>query len=333
MWTNQMLKQNAWNSLKPYYWTAFGVTFVTSLLGGNSNFSGSFGGSGASNSYSESGGGSDLSSGEAIGILIAMLIVFVIAMAIALAVYSFLGGVVKCGECKFFCKARTGDVNFGYVFDNFQGGRYMPTVKVMFQMQLEITLWSLLFIIPGVIKSYEYALVPYLMAENPYLTKERALQISKQTMDGEKMKFFSLGLSFIGWLFLGAMACGFGIMFVTPYMEATYAEFYTCMRAKMIATGITSEEELTGYNNYNNFGGGYPQQDNYNSYVNQNPYQNQNYYQNPADPYQNQNPYQNPADPYQNQSPYQNSYPQDNHTPHVNLDKNPYDNNNNNNPY
>jgi len=329
MWTNQMLKQNAWNSLKPYYWTAFGVTLITSLLGGNSNFTGGFsGGSGASNTYSDS--GSDMSSAEAIGVLIGVLIVFVVAMGIALAIYSFLGGVVKCGECKFFCKARTGDVNFGYVFDNFQGGRYMPTVKVMFQMQLEITLWSLLFIIPGVIKSYEYALVPYLMAENPFLPKERALQISKQTMDGEKMKFFGLGLSFIGWLFLGAMACGLGVMFVTPYMEATYAEFYTCMRAKMLANGITTESELTGYNDYNNFGGGYPQQDNYNSYVNQNPYQNQSPYQNPADPYQNQSPYQNPADPYQNQNPYQNPYPQDNNMPHVNLDKNPYDDHNNN---
>ena len=319
MWTNQMLKQNAWNSLKSYYWTAFGVTLVASLLGGNSNFTGSFGGSSASNSYSES--TSDMSTGQAVTILIAVLVIMVVALGIALAIYAFLGGVVKCGECKFYCKARTGDVNFGYLFDNFQGGRYMPTVKVMFQMQLEITLWTLCFIIPGVIKSYEYMLVPYLMAENPNLSKERVLQISKQTMEGEKMKCFMLGLSFIGWILLGSLACGLGVLFVSPYMEATFAEFYTCMRAKMVTTGITSEEELSGYNNYNNYGG-YPQ----NNYNNPNPYQN-------ADPYQNQSPYQNP-DPYQNQSPYQNPDPyqqQNNNASHVNLNKNPYDDNQNNN--
>jgi uncharacterized membrane protein len=116
----------------------------------------------------------------------------------------------------------------------------------MFFKSLYIFLWSLLFVIPGIVKSYEYYLIPYLLAENPNLSKERAFEISMQTMKGEKWKLFVLQLSFIGWYLLGYLACCFGIIFVLPYFNATMAEFYMCMRAKMISYGYTTDDELTG---------------------------------------------------------------------------------------
>lgn len=267
MWTNQMLKKNAWNSLKGYYWWACLVTFVASILGGSSggarfNFNFNYNTIGSGSTYPDSSGGfSDIDGAEVAAFMLIMTIVWIVAMAAAFAISAFLGNVVRVGQCKYFYEARNGRPDFNNLFANFKGGKYMATVKTMFYQMLYIFLWSLLFIIPGIIKSYEYFLIPYMLAENPHLSKERAFEISKRTMNGEKGKLFVLGLSFIGWAFLGALACGVGVYFVMPYMEATMAEFYTCMRAKMLAYGYTTEEELTGnllndnYGGFNNFGG------------------------------------------------------------------------------
>ena len=245
-----MLKENAWNSLKSYYWTAFGVCWLASILGG----SGSSGGSSFSLPSDSTEEMSQLleseNAGEIIavllGIMVAAMFIFIFALAIAFALYAFLGGPVEAGKCRFFLKAREGDVSFGHLFDNFGSGKYMATVKTMFFRYLYTYLWSLLFVIPGVVKSYEYFLIPYIVAENPTISKERAFEISRRTMDGEKWDAFVLNLSFLGWELLGLLACCIGSLFVVPYREATFTEFYACMRAKAIAMGITSEEELTG---------------------------------------------------------------------------------------
>ncbi|MBE6826334.1 MAG: DUF975 family protein [Ruminococcus sp.] len=252
MWSREMLKKNAWNSLKGYYWMAFLVCFVAQMLGGGTaNTSSSF--SFPSSSMTEL---TELSSEDpesifaVLAILAMVFVIFIITyvfvMAFALAIYAFLGGPVEVGKCKFFQQARTGDVNFSYLFHQFGGGRYMNTVKVQFFRMLYTTLWSMLFWVPGIIKGLEYFLIPYLMAENPNMSKDRAFEISRKTMDGEKWNLFVLQLSFIGWVLLGIMACCIGTYFVVPYQQATFAEFYACMRAKMIAQGITTEQELTG---------------------------------------------------------------------------------------
>ncbi len=329
MWTNSLLKQNAWNSLKNYYWPALGVTFVASILGANGGggFSGGSSASNFSDSYSGSSGSdsSDMDAGAIIAILLIVMVIFVIALAFSLAFQAFLGNVVRVGECKYFCDARNGDQSFGKLFDNFRNGNYMDTVKTMFFRSLYIMLWSLLFYIPGIIKTYEYFLIPYLLAENPHLDRNRAFEISKKTMDGEKWNLFVLGLSFIGWYLLGALACRIGTMFVVPYYEATMAEFYTCMRAKMISFGYTSEEELTGgmggfgstsYTAPGSFGGNPtdPYNNTPNAPFNNTP--NNPYNSNPANPYgapsapanpygapsAPANPYVGPANPAQNPS-------------------------------
>ncbi|MDY3792351.1 MAG: DUF975 family protein [Oscillospiraceae bacterium] len=120
----------------------------------------------------------------------------------------------------------------------------------------------IVFILPQIIKRLSYTMVPYLIAENPQMPQKRAFEISVQTMKGEKAHYFGLQMSFIGWLFLAAFAGSMigqflgvslgsivtmaGLVFLYPYMYATYAEFYCCMREKAMATGIASSDELCG---------------------------------------------------------------------------------------
>lgn len=251
MWTRSLLKQNAWNSLKEkgYYWKGVLVCLLTGLFIGGSGSGGSVSSSSSSQEleqYLESGTMTEEEMSVMIGILIGIVVAFLIALALGFAFYAFLGGPFEAGRAKFFISAREGDSSMMRMFDNFGSGKYMATVKTMFARYIYTFLWSLLFVIPGIIKSYEYYLIPYLIAENPNLPKERAFAISKQAMNGEKWKLFVLQLSFIGWHLLGMLACCMGSVFVAPYETATYAEFYACMRAKILAQGISTEEELTG---------------------------------------------------------------------------------------
>ncbi len=246
MWSISLLKQNAWNSLKGYYWTAFLVCLLSYLIIGTVGGSTGMLQTPAVGMLMDGGTMGDAEAAVFAGTFITVyLMIFVFALAVSFATSAFLGNPIFVGQCSFFRKARTGDVDFVHMFEGFSGG-YMNMVKVMFLRLLYTFLWSLLFIIPGIIKSYEYYLIPYLLTENPQLSAERAFVISRQTMNGEKWKCFQFQLSFIGWFLLGVLACGVGVYFVMPYYYAGMAEFYACMRAKAIAQGITTEEELSG---------------------------------------------------------------------------------------
>ena len=122
---------------------------------------------------------------------------------------------------------------------------YKNTVFTMFMAALRIWLWSLLFTIPGIIKSYEYWMVPYIVAENPNINYKRALEISSKTMNGEKAFAFVLGLSFIGWIMLCFLTWGMGTLFLTPYISATFTEYYMYLKTKAISSGYADPSEFT----------------------------------------------------------------------------------------
>ena len=86
---------------------------------------------------------------------------------------------------------------------------------------------------PGVIKAYEYSMIPYLLAENPNLSASQAFSLSKQMTTGQKMDLFVLDLSFLGWIILGALCCGIGLLFVQPYPEATKTEVYLILKQRI----------------------------------------------------------------------------------------------------
>ena len=91
---------------------------------------------------------------------------------------------------------------------------------------IRVLLGTILFVIPGIIASYKYSMVNYIIAENPGITAREALAMSKEMMQGNKFRFFRLGLSFIGWSILVVLTMGIASIWVGPYMQASFAAFY-----------------------------------------------------------------------------------------------------------
>lgn len=128
---------------------------------------------------------------------------------------------------------------FSIGFENY--GRYLGG---MFLVRLYTILWTLLFIIPGIIKSFSYALTPYILREMPDLSVDQAIKLSSRMMDGHKMELFVLNLSFIGWALLGTLTFGIlTVVYVSPYMSITVAGFYDEIKKDAIARGIISPIE------------------------------------------------------------------------------------------
>lgn len=128
---------------------------------------------------------------------------------------------------------------FSIGFENY--GRYLGG---MFLVRIYTALWSLLFIIPGIIKSYAYALTPYILREMPDLSVDQSIKLSSRMMDGHKMELFVLHLSFLGWALLGVFTLGIlNIVYVAPYMNTSVAGFYDEVKKDAIAKGIISPIE------------------------------------------------------------------------------------------
>ena len=121
-------------------------------------------------------------------------------------------------------------VNYGQqpqAADAFKGFNDFYTVlKANLLASIYVFLWGLLFIIPGIIKSYSYSMIMYIIAENPGISAKEALKRSKEMMEGHKMEFFVLGLSFYGWTVLTVLTFGIAGIWTIPYMSATTANFY-----------------------------------------------------------------------------------------------------------
>lgn len=170
-----------------------------------------------------------------IGILTILLsgIFVVIRWLVGILYDVFIVNVVEVGLDSFFLKNRYEETNLGEMIAPFQNN-YKNVVKVTFFRKLYTWLWSLLFIIPGVIKHYEYYFVPYLMAENPDLTSEEAFAKSRIMTNGEKLNIFIFDLSFIGWLILASFLGGVGRILVLPYVYASRSELYVCLKERKL---------------------------------------------------------------------------------------------------
>jgi uncharacterized membrane protein len=108
--------------------------------------------------------------------------------------------------------------------------KFWAAFKVSFLAGLYTFLWSLLLVIPGIVKSYSYAMSLYILAENPELSAREAIDRSKAMMDGHKMELFVLTLSFIGWALLGTLTMGILYIWLIPYFSATMANFYNSIK-------------------------------------------------------------------------------------------------------
>jgi uncharacterized membrane protein len=114
-------------------------------------------------------------------------------------------------------------------------------------MGLFVFLWSLLLVIPGVIKAFSYCMTPYILADCPKVKARDALKISMDMMEGHKWEAFVLLLSFIGWIILSLLTFGLvAVFYTTPYMRSTMAVYYQQVREDALRRGVVTPEELDG---------------------------------------------------------------------------------------
>lgn len=154
------------------------------------------------------------------------VLVGLIALAIALVLNAFIVNPIEVGCDRFFTrnlnqKANVSEITYG--FDN----NYMNVVKTTFFRDLYTILWSLLLIVPGIIKAYEYRMIPYILADHPDMDRKDVFAKSKELMMGQKWKAFVLDLSFIGWEILSLFTARIlGMLYVSPYRNMTNAALY-----------------------------------------------------------------------------------------------------------
>lgn len=154
------------------------------------------------------------------------LLIVVAVTVLFILINTFLLNPIEVGAIRFFMLNRDGNPSPKELLFAF-GGNYFNIVKVMFIKDLYTALWALLFILPGIIKSYSYKMVPFLLANEPSLSAHEAISSSMEIMYGNKFATFVLDLSFIGWMLLSGMTFGLtGVFYSNPYYYATIAELY-----------------------------------------------------------------------------------------------------------
>lgn len=130
--------------------------------------------------------------------------------------------------------ARNNDVNIENLFDGFSN--FVNSLLLYLINTLFIFLWSLLFIIPGIIKSYAYSMSFYIMKDNPQIEANEARIKSEKMMYGHKWELFCLHFSFIGWILLSLLTFGILFFWVSPYMKVSEALFYEKIKTEPIIT-------------------------------------------------------------------------------------------------
>jgi uncharacterized membrane protein len=115
--------------------------------------------------------------------------------------------------------------------DSFSGfDDFFSAFKVTFLVGFYTFLWSLLFIIPGIIKGYSYSMAMYVLADNKGMSARECIAESKKMTNGHKAELFVLDLSFIGWYLLSCLTCGIAMLYVVPLINATHANVYETIK-------------------------------------------------------------------------------------------------------
>lgn len=186
-----------------------------------------------------------------------------IITGVTLVLSALVFSVLQVGLNRWYMEARDGSPRFSTLFSGFfSGAQWCNVVWVQFYTTVITFLYSLLFVIPGIVYAYRVFLVPYLLAENPYMPRKRAVELSKALTDGEKLRILGLQFSFIGWILLIALAESLFVMLLPAvasiitfvgnlllnvYMYSTLAEFYAVMREKAFQLNLSDATELAGF--------------------------------------------------------------------------------------
>ena len=250
-WNRKELKEKAKVRLKANYWKAVLVGLIALLIGGaaSSSFKFSFGDSSSVKTAGAAGSTivESVRQIPAAGIIVIGLltVIFILLVtAVVLLLNAFFLNPLEIGCDRFFHRNLEEKAEIKEVCYAFDRG-YKNSVKVMFFRDLYTFLWSLLLIIPGIVKAYEYRMIPYILSENPNMEKSEAFAMSKQMMNGNKWRAFVLDLSFILWEILGACTLGIlNIFYVEPYRYLTAAGLYQALKEEqMYNSEPTMKEE------------------------------------------------------------------------------------------
>ena len=211
--SNSVLKQRAKNNLKKDFWTAFAACVVSSLATGMAS------------------GLSALSSAmTSMSTILETDIPFAVILSplssIASLATLLVTGTLSVGLAIFFLNLANGaKAEVENVLSQFKKN-WSNTFVMGLLTAIFITLWSFLFLIPGIVAALSYFAAPYILAEHPEIKASDAIKMSKDMMNGHKKQLFSLCLSFTGWFILGIFSFGIAFIYVMPYMQATMAEFF-----------------------------------------------------------------------------------------------------------
>ena len=228
MLKSKELRAKAWNSLKGKYWLAFFVLLVMGVLGSIGNGFVNLAQSIADiiNMVDPSEMDSTMELGA--------LVVGAAASAFGIAgflVNTFVQNAATVGQANYFIKNTDSKPSFADAFSGFKV-RYFRNIGTMLLVGIKVVLWSMLLIIPGIIKTYEYAIIPYILADDPEISSKDAFKKAREMMKGNKWRLFKLNFSFAGWYILCFLTIGLGTFFLIPYLNAASAEFYVELKNK-----------------------------------------------------------------------------------------------------
>jgi len=207
------LKRRALNNLEGNWGLSVGVAFLAALLGGislSSNF--------------------NVKIDEEVlwrlpQFVVNLLALYASVMSLLGLAQFIIGGTINLGYTQYLLDQHDRrELDFHVLFSQFH--RFGVGFLQFFLRNLYIALWSLLFVIPGIVKTYSYAMTPYILADHPEMTANEAITASRQLMDGHKGELFWLRLTFIGWSILCVFTLGIGNLFLNPYVNAAEAAFY-----------------------------------------------------------------------------------------------------------
>lgn len=165
-----------------------------------------------------------------------ILIYLIYALIIGALAFTAIGSILVAGPLALglaVCLlgiSRKEDVKLERLFSGFNN--FVPALLMNILMYVFIFLWSLLLVIPGLIKTYSYAMSNFILADNPSMSANDAITASRKMMDGNKWRLFCLDFSFIGWYLLCGLTFGLLTFFVEPYHQAARAEFYESIRGE-----------------------------------------------------------------------------------------------------
>ncbi len=213
MWSRATLKSRAKAKLFGSYWPIVLVSFIFLLVSG----------SGGSSDTSELSEYADTLPPEVIATILTTILILSL-ITILLSIFVFFPISVGCR--RYFINLENGTATYGDMLCAFREN-YWNVVKIGVLHGLYIFLWTLLLIIPGIIKSYAYRMVPYILAEDTGISSSKVFNLSSDLMDNNKFASFVLDLSFLGWELLSMFTLGIlGVFFVNPYVCLTETELY-----------------------------------------------------------------------------------------------------------